>query len=258
MGIKVVVKRLRGLLVVTTIIAILIAILLIAGLPSVVGNLNANAPAVTVVQTSTGNSAAGVTSLTTSFSSGTTAHNAIVVFAWGSDSTLYKNLKASDDAGNVYKVLVSEPGPVGTDVWSAILLATDITASSSPVVTVSNDNKGRLNCAAQELSNISTTQPCNSIQGFGASPMKCPTLNVMTTHNNAYIGAVVAMDAGSTCDPGVPKNFTNIYEQQNGTNYTVGECCYQIISASGTYTVSWNCKCGNWAANAVVLCGPDN
>lgn len=213
--------------------------------------------AIAVVQVTPGpERTAGGTTVTATFSSSTTAGNAIFVLVWGRGT--------DGDFGNAFPTLTcydsifstySQDQPTKTNSGKGCAIYTALTTSGGPTtVTISGGPAAAMSVVAVEVSGLTAYDTGNEDSGTSGSPAPGA---FTTTSADEILLAVFA--TGATANPAtvtVPSSWTSLASETDGSTYGVGGAAYRIVSSiQSSYNPAWTATSDVWAAIACTYAG---
>lgn len=187
--------------------------------------------------------AGGALSASGSFGSLPTVGNMVVVLVSRSGSS-GATLSVSDNQGNTYTKAV-ESATVGPCNTSSIWYAPVGTSSGTFTVTVTNTGtagSSYISATALEYSGLassSVVDQTNSNSGTGIGTLSSGSITT-TNADDLLIGVCCSNKSTNQTwtDPGAP--WTQRFIESGGANYEMGIGNERIVSATGTYSVSWS------------------
>lgn len=214
--------------------------------------------AVAIVQSSALGLTQGAQSLSLTLS-GVTAGNAIVITLAQYSTTANDAPVIKDGTTTLSQEIVYTPG--GNYSVACVGWELNVAAGSHTVTvnTASNNTGAFMDAKIHEVSGLGSTQP----RVFASNTITTgTTLSISggTANSGDIVFTVWAPDANVASSTGaatIPTGYTSLWTEFNGASYQIGAAAYEILSATGSLSLSWTGLNGggtnDMAAIAVVL-----
>ena len=176
----------------------------------------------------------------------TTASNRIIVAAsWGAGSG--GSVSVTDSQGNIYTQDIAASSTSDASTWGSVFSTrADIPLSTSDTITISwTSHPNGCRIAAYEYSGLANFSPVDQTD-TNSGGSNAPSVSATTTHNNELVFGMLFWASNRTLSS---PSHTQL-DQINGTSKSM-ETQEDIVSATGTYTISGTVSSVAWAGAIV-------
>lgn len=194
------------------------------------------------LQSTLGSSYIYVTSQAATLAQPVTSGNTVIVAVSNYQSANANTASVTDNKGNTYTKIVTNPTAVSGNNQISLWYATNVAGGSSFTVTATSSATSYLSIAAHEYAGLLTSTTLDSTSNQNGVGTSATTgLTAMTIQNNELVFGAFLHENFATINPTATNGFTIRQSIVNGSVYEPLVTLDKIVSTTGQYaaTLTW-------------------